>query len=200
MGCKHEVPSAKPEDNITTLLVGNAGSYWVYEWFSYDTNGTRSKLFWLDTITVIGDTVLNGMHFQHIHGTFGGEPIDKFLRDSSTCIVNYTGQISYCGNKTFGTSYKDYDQSGYIKRAFTLNSDKNKVSVPAGAFDCVSRSEHFMNSDGSWFTACDSILVLNNFYALGVGEVLRQYGNLNLLRKKCTYYEMQLSDYKIITN
>lgn len=131
--CKKDEPddqakAAKPIDYFYPMKVG---SYWIYETLNTQTNAVT-----LDTIKVLGDTIISGRTYYRFNklslNNYIVPEAEYLLADSSGSIVDPSGfvyEINTGGQDTISNSSgPDYDM---VLR--TGNRD-TVVNVPAGSF------------------------------------------------------------------
>ena len=134
---------ATPPDPIAVSAFSNlaVGNYWVYAIVYYDSAGTEVPTAYTDSVTVIGDSVVNGHTFSVFQGTRPlhnpGNPQSYryMLRDSADCIIGLTGGIVF-SLSDLGSVFAQavIPPNGTM----TWSTDPNQVqhTVPAGSFTC----------------------------------------------------------------
>lgn len=186
-----------PYQPDSILIVNKPGSWWKYEWFEIDSMGNEFSLGGKDCLYVVGDTTINGNIFTHITGDsyMFPTPSNWFWRDSSHYLVDQFG------NKLFSTyekldTLKIYPGSQYTIYSIT-HGIESPCTVPAGAFMVYENELHYHNSNGTPFTACDSIYISYRRFANGIGIISEQLSFASLLQIECKYMERRLIEYYI---
>ena len=176
--CKKDEPTETPEtqqSSVMDYLPLTPGNYWVYEQHFYDSAGIEHNQTWgNDTVEVISDTSVNNLIYHRIveHNFNGFAKHDTALyRDSSNCIVNNKGTVSF--RLTPGvvyTYYPSYDSTMYYID-FSLAAQSSAITVPAGTFDCL-------DYQGAVYSKIDSFAVpdtIHKYYSKNVGIIKRTY-------------------------
>ncbi len=178
-------------------IVDKPGSWWKYEWFEIDSMGNELFLGEVDCMYVAGDTIINGNTFTHITGDsyIYPTPTNWFWRDSSHYLVDHFG------NKLFST-YEKLDTLGiFLGSQYNIYSIAYGIEsltvVPAGTFMAYETESHYHNTNGTPFTACDSIYVKYRRFSNGIGILTEQLSLLTLLQVECKYMERRLTEYYI---
>ena len=121
-------PQASSADYFFPLKVGN---YWVYETLNTQNNSTT-----INTISILGDTVVNGRTFYRFNSispiSIMGVLGEYLLADSSGYIIDPTGFVYMANNGAMDT-IEITSGSAYDMVTRTGNRD-SVVNVPAGSF------------------------------------------------------------------
>lgn len=168
------------------LAVGN---YWIYEIAKVDTFGNEELLPLNDTISIVGDTILNGETFYvMVDGLLGFGPKYTFVRDSSGFLLELNGNILY--------SSSQFDEvlttvvTGPAQFDYTMKSGLQTVSAPLGDFECL-------NFEGIVSHTSDEDYAprkLFNFYSEDVGLVS---SNIFFFSSRQFEWERRLIDFHL---
>ncbi|MBD3638846.1 MAG: hypothetical protein HUJ25_15950 [Crocinitomicaceae bacterium] len=178
-------------------LVTTPGSWWKYEWYRVDNYGNETFLGEQDCVFVVGDTLINGDLYTHYSGDVFNfsTPYNLYWRDSLHYIVTSTGTLLF---STFEQLDTLWTNTGPMHSVYALtNGTKSQVTVPAGNFMAYDREVHYYNTDGTPFTACDSIWVKHSRFTNGIGIISETTGFLSLIQDYCQYDEKRLVEYYI---
>lgn len=122
---------------FSNLAVGN---YWVYERRQVDSvDVDQGQPVRIDSLFVIGDTLLGGQTFSMIRLGVNGQPgsgVRYYWRDSADCILDHYGHIVFRSTGFDEVFYSDQGAAlaGLII-AYSVSSAVVPISVPAGNFD-----------------------------------------------------------------
>lgn len=184
-------PYFPPEVN----LVSTVGSWWKYENYYIDSLGQATATGIIDTIFVVGDSIINGNTYIHLSGTSFGFTTYKFIRDSLTYIVNSDDQI-LCSYENFGDTTSVFTSIPY--KAYGMTKKPNApLVVPAGTFDVYDQQFHYYNNNGTPFTACDTMWIKHEYFSDGIGVIVSQTAFVTPLVLYCQYIEQRLVEYYI---
>ena len=118
-------------------LPSETGNWWVYETIQIDSNGVvTSTNFGLDTITVTGDSIVNGNTYKVFQGSWLNSPVTWLYRDSLGFLVNEKGEVHLSANN-FTDTLATIEYPSILRAAFKMENVSGKVSVPFGDFDVV---------------------------------------------------------------
>lgn len=179
------------------------GSFWVYEWFSLDSNGVETPMNNIDTVRIVGDSIVAGNTFAVYEEQFFGNSYNTILRrDSSGFIINHLGQQDY--------SYVEFEEeyepgtlnTGGLETLFLYNVMKDTrdsiISVPAGDFSAVDREIHFYYEGNPVLNPCgDTEFVDHRFHVPGIGEVKSTSYFVIEFQTNCSTIERRLVEYFI---
>lgn len=201
LSCKKETanPDEKPIGLTTEHYPTKAGSYFVYHWYSIDSNKVETPLSDVDTIYILGDTLLNGKTYTIYKESFRQSWFKglAFRRDSAGYIVDQNGKVLYSYvnfNDTFGS---ETGNAPWVFHSKMING-QDKIQVPAGSFSAVERRMYCYNDQIIPLTACgDTVIVLGTYYAPALGEIKLETGYLQEIRWKCNRMERRLVTYHI---
>ncbi len=137
---------------FSNLAVGN---YWVYERRQVDSvDAEVGQPVRIDSLFVIGDTLLGGQTFSMIRLGVNGQPgsgVRYYWRDSADCILDHYGHTVF---RSTGFGEVFYTEStpigaGALDINYSVSSSTVPISVPAGGFttyqvvgECVSTSPY----------------------------------------------------------
>lgn len=189
-----EDPRSSGNYNFNNVI----GTYWVYDWVVIDSNQVETPLSITDTITIIGDTIINGLTYSIYNGDYFGGATTRFLRDSSGYIVTSTGQII----ASFEHQAQKQTNSGTLMNQYgyytLLPLLKTIKTVPAGAYDCSLLVTHWYMLDSTAFNVCGDPEYTETIYTDPfVGEVASQRGYMSQIVNQCTYNERRLVEYYV---
>jgi hypothetical protein len=158
-----------PPDEKSQHLPNTVGSYWIYETFTIDSNNVEASTGIIDTITVIGDTLINGYNYAIYKGTHYGTPSLTYKRDSSGYIVYSSGNIEYSYVNFTDTLYSGFNG---MHNYYSI-MENSSVSVPAGNFTTVNLSTVFTMPNGDDINSCgDTSYEMPKHFAEGIGLVM----------------------------
>lgn len=203
--CKKDEPT---DQNNTALysLPSKEGSYWVYEWYKVDSNGVETLTGQIDSLFVLGDTVLNGKTYVRYsnHSTAFG--IESYQRDSSGYIVNQLGKILYAYTN-FGEILSTYDEvlsngSGgtnyWHMEFFMVNLKQTPIIVPAGTFYCISHRMKAVELTNAPLNSCGDLeYITDAYYAPGIGEIKSEASFYSTYIFNCERRYKKLKEYFI---
>lgn len=185
-----ETPSTKD------YIITTEGSYWVYENYSVDVNGTETALEGLDTITCLGTETINGVAYT-VYGTSYNPLFNTYLRDSNGFVIDQYGNVNFSLNNV-GEVFSSRDVSSLVHEEVKVEKVNQDLSTEAGAFETVHVKATYAYLDGSPFNACSQTSVpLNTYYTKGVGKVWIEYAYLTELQGSCTHRVRKLKSYYI---
>lgn len=191
VACKKEKIAEQPTpDNGGNAfeVPSTVGSYWIYHWDVIDSNGVVTPQSYIDTIRVIGDTMINNHLYAVYEGTkFGNNKMQWYERDSSGYIVNSLGSI-ICAYNSSPDVFEQIPFGDYYLQSFGVAS-QGSITVPVGTFENTVRMyTGFSRTDGQPVNSCsESDIKLYSHYASGVG----------LVSMECNYFSMVLAYCKI---
>lgn len=198
------IASCRKDDEITPQneaielhpvfhLENNTGSYWLYEWFEIDSLGNETSLQTIDSVYVVGDSVISGNVYTHYSGTYQGNQTDRIIRDSSGYIVTSLGNIQYSRVNFTDTLHYTEDIGGNMKSYWFTKKLNNDVVTPSGSYQVYDMQGHFYSLDGTPFTSCDSLWIQHKMYHdLSGVEIISQTAFVSQLQNNCTYLERRL--------
>lgn len=178
VSCKKE--QIIENDNIAnSFLVTEEGAYWIYEIVDIDVHGNETVSQARDTVTVVGDTIINGKTFTKYSGTFmGGQPFIKYRRDSLGYIVNLSGSILYSfvhfGDTIFTSNDTSYEYFSHLK-----DESNTLFTVPAGSFETSVNQLDMYKLDQTPVDTCGNIKYSMKY---------RYAPNVGLVFQNCAYY------------
>lgn len=180
-----------------TTFITSPGSFWIYDVVAIDVDNSITDTGIRDTVTVLGDTIINGSTYTQYYGTFmGGQHKSSFFRDSSGYIVNNLGSIIYSymhfEDTIIGTSMNMFDTY-----TFFVDESNTTFSVPAGNFNSAVRQTDFYKMDGSAIDTCGNMFYSQkNRYAPEVGLIFQNCAYVSEL-ENCKDRERRLVEYSI---
>ena len=197
LSCKKDTNTPdKPADPVTEHYPSKVGSYWVYHWYSIDSNGVETLLSEIDTISIVGDTLLSGKKYAIYKEMFmGWQQNLTYRRDSSGYIVDQLGQVRY-SYVNFKDSFEMGSDTGIWNYYSKMFNKPDKVQVPAGSFSCVERRKVHYNDPAIPLTACgDTVITFGTYYSPSVGEIKSESGWYMELKRECKKRERRLVSY-----
>jgi hypothetical protein len=202
-GCKKDDDPVAIDDNIEHecdyVHPNTIGSFWVYEWYEIRTDSPEEQLNRIDTITVIGDTLINGKEYKIYQGSyFGTNDIrTNYQRDSNGYIIDTSGHVIY--------SYVNFEDilrtdTTYMNLKFDLKMKSNQIeSTPTGVHTTIEAIKTYSDRDGGHATNCgDSTFTNSIWYSSGIGKIKERTGYF-VAFKNCSgrHLEARLIDYYI---
>lgn len=191
-----DTPEAKKADYFPL----STDSYWVYNTYKIDSLDNETLISENDTLTIIGDTTINGDLFSVFFGKRFGMSNNKYnyyYRDSSGYIVTPSGKIIFSSNNFTDTLHSTYTPNADDPMLYwfiMMEEFDEEVTLPAGAFDSVLN----MNQKIFYYNPSKEFLKNNkHLYAPNVGKILQQYFYVGGYINKKSYYEDRLIGYKI---
>ncbi|MCB0706056.1 MAG: hypothetical protein KDC34_12125 [Saprospiraceae bacterium] len=192
-----EDPIDPPE--IFFTLPDIPGSYWIYEWVSIDSNGTETPLNYLDSVFVIGDSVVNGQEYIVYHDYFFGTNSPEVIlkRDSLGYIVGPDGKVLYAHQ-----NFSDTLQTGSYPSSYSYFDQMTKpdsaLTLVAGSFETIQHQRTFYFPNGDPVNVCgDTYFQFVIDYDLLIGEVRQSIGLASSIEQECKFRERRLIDYFI---
>lgn len=175
------------------------GSYWVYNTYEIDSLSNEELKSENDTITIVGDTTINGHTFKVFYGRkyYSSTPEKFYYRNSSDFIIDDKGVLVFSQSNFTDTLYSEYipDNNGASIHFYSkMNYYNSKLTMQVGVFDRLLNRNVFVD-----YLTFDPIRTekLDILYAPNVGNVLHQYAYTHqLLTMKC-YFEKRLVSYHI---
>lgn len=205
--CKKEDKQPDPIDpetpNYTTP--STVGSYWVYEDFVVDSTGNITSTGQIDSVYLLGDSIINGKSYFMYGNTAGSFPQLKFERDSSGYIVNESGYILY-SYSNLGNIYHSFTSTGFpgpngpinLIVEYSMLSAQQNINVPAGNFNTYVSQQNCYDEAGGPVNECgDAEFKLKSYYASGVGKIHEEYAYFGAMTVQCSYHYRALIDYYI---
>ena len=128
------VPIASP--NIADYSLLQDGNYWVYERQALDSLGNYTGAASLiDTATVDGDSLINGVVWKVIRGTGGAVPPIALRRDSADYLVDlYIGAVFKATTSDEVIRHEEYPT--LVSIDYTVFVAPQQINVPLGTFTC----------------------------------------------------------------
>lgn len=189
-------PVVTPDHSYFPLTIG---SFWVYQHLTINPDGIETLWEETDSIVVSKDTLINDRLYYVFEGTnypFNGRDwgIVDILRDSMGYIVNQHGDVKLSFENFTDTLYvktENHQDQLLYTLSFKMEREDVQLGVPAGTF-------HVINYKGTLISARESESVpnpryLNNYFASGVGNVLKTYYYLsspNAIEKRLLRYHI----------
>lgn len=201
--CKKDTsaPVTNPSGN-SFAIPHTIGSYWIYHWTKVDSLGNETPYPGVDTVTVVGDSVVNGNHYIVYAGTqMGGSQPNWLERDSSGYIVRPGGMIVYSYLNT-GIALRTSSDS-YYDEVYKMGSPTTVTST-LGTFTVVDLQEILTRSSGSTLpcptgvNACgDESYTMHTYFASGVGRIRSMASYYAWFINQCSYLRSDLVEYHI---
>jgi|SRR6218665_434210 len=112
----------------------SAGSYWVYEQVSIDTNGVETFME-SDSLYNVGDTVINGFTYtKQLAYHDNGMVVIGAVRDSANgCIINGYGNLLFSEYNSTDTLQR-WTVPGFLYGTYRMTETPEAVWTPAGTF------------------------------------------------------------------
>ena len=197
--------------NVTTSFFNiNTGNKWVYNRYAISTLGSTSSIIQIDSVLVIGDTLINSISYKKIeHKEFTVNSNNllqtyyEYLRiDSNDHLVDTNGYVFHPG---FDSQYQnvythlsslqlDYNTGNYGQNTWGVSTFQNVA--PQNII--VEGQNYFVYDYLGNFVGNSSIGIPNNtihyMYEEGIGMVLRR---CPFVSSASNYYEDRLVSYVI---
>lgn len=175
--CKKEVPEVIIQEQIQPPIYefpNKAGSYWVYEWYIADSNNVETSLNIVDSVFIIGDTLINGNMFSsYKQQYFGGNYTTYFQRDSSGYIVDQYGNVSFT-YVDFNTHFSSGSDGSWDYYTHVLE-DEVTATLPIGSFQALVREHYIYSPTGTAINNCGDIDYSYKTYMVsGIGQVYHE--------------------------
>ena len=189
-------------ENVSFNDPSTVGSYWVYQWYRVNYDGSETVNSRIDSIYVAGDTLINNKVYSVKKGswlTAGGNYM-SILRDSSGYYVAPSGDVRF--------SYKNFSdtingriatevsvpQLSYYRKMF----DNTAVTAPAGEFTGIEARDYYYYESGDAVNSCGDFEVgFGSFYVDQIGLVKYQTTYSGPLYACLNYEEARLIRYYI---
>jgi len=206
-GCQKEsistINSSASSDGYYPKTIG---SYWIYQHFRTDSNNVETQLTTLDTIKIIGDTLINGHTYSIMYGRglpyitytpgiiYGGYGVLGYIRDSLHYQVDTYGRIVF-SSQDFNTVLH---QASYTmdNKTNTLTQEmedvRDSLTVPSGVYKVLNYKstssfiDHLLNISHTYPDRKDC-------YAKGVGRVLQSFvfADKSVFERRLWQYHIQ---------
>jgi len=193
---KSDVPKPKKADYFPL----GTGSYWVYNTYIIDSLGNETLKSENDTLSIIGDTTINGNTYSIFYGKRYGVSTSlekRFYRDSLGYIVNEEGKIVFSSDNftdTLDIKYTPDMENPMYYQFKMMKKVEDKITLPAGVFDSVLNSRLSVY----YYNPLIEHLRDNDYlYAPNVGKILWQYFYYGGFVNRKSYIEERLVAYKI---
>jgi hypothetical protein len=198
LSCKKDKidPTEPQPNNPSYTHVSTTGSYWVYDWYQVDSTGNETLIpAWRDTITIVGDTTINGKIYQHYKGTQWNSPTEYYNRDSSGYVVNPNGSIAY--SYVSGPMLVRASNDGYMNHDAYIG-EKQTISTTFGSKQANTTYLEVSMVDGSPVNACGDLSIrFYNYYVSGIGCMGTETEYLSLFQGQCAKKRSKLVDYAV---
>ncbi len=199
--CDAPVIPEEPTINEDFSVPTAEGTYWVYEYHSIDSLGSRTPIFEPDTVTLLGDTVINGLSYQmYDRLNFLGSEGISFRRTTLGTVYNELGDQIYSTNQ-FNFFYNietiEYPLDEYLNISHIMKDKRDQVvSVPFGVYNCIDR-EVWHSYDGfPEMNSCGNTeLIFHCYLADGIGEVKYTAAFIGQFINSCTIIEKSLIEF-----
>lgn len=171
--CKDDdtTPGEMIDDVLPVYTPLTTGSYWIYEWAKIDTLGNETLMTTRDTISILGDTLINGNTYAILDGTYLGSQSRQFHRDSLGYLVNSNGQVLFSESNTDELLHTDSIPSGispFLVREYRMEGNVTTIDASVGTFDCLNYQGKYIPLDPDY---PHGIRYSNVYYADGIGDV-----------------------------
>lgn len=183
--------------------VHTVGSYWIYQNVLIDSNNVERILPIEDTISIIGDTVINNHTYAILKGILipylphQTPNIIGYVRDSLHYLIDEKGNILF-SSQDFNSILAEHSFTRVENNNTYTNTYRYKMedivdslTVPVGTFKVLNVQEIAVSTNPIE-NAVFSFKNRAQYYASGVGKVLQTY----VLSEK-RYIERRLLEYHI---
>ena len=198
--CKKENPAIIPPEQTPAPIYEfptKQGSYWVYDWSIVDSNGVETSLNIVDSVFILGDTLINGNTYTiHKGQYFGGNYSTYFQRDSIGYIVSNHGNVVFT-YVDFNTPIASgpYGSWDYYTRVL---EDEATITVPVGTFQALVLEYYIYSPNGMAINNCGDIDYSYKTYMVsGIGQVYREEPSYTEFQSQCKKQVRRLVDYYI---
>lgn len=191
---KDEIPqTCSPVVNESYFPL-TVGSYWVYQWYRVDSLGDETVLNSIDTIRIVGDTIVGVNQYAIFEETNKFETPDiqrYYRRDSLGFLVDIDNNIFFSPSLSEDTIR--VSSGGFASIVYQMESSITNVDVLAGNFDCRN-FRGTLTPTGAPIPVDWTEGFLNNYYSKGVGLVMEntfffsQGPTVDLQRRLKEYY------------
>ena len=203
--CENFNDSSVKLQNYMPMTVGN---YWIYQHYRIDSTGLETKLSFVDSVAIIGDTTINNKKYyvRNTNGILMQNDDFTFTRDSAGYLVNNLGKKLFSTNNFTDTLRKiTYFDNVANLLIYTSSNKMEKhdglISVPAGNFE-VLNSKMTVKIYADYKNDVWNLININKipvvynyaYYAPKVGKILNSYIYLNNYKIR---YESRLIRFKI---
>jgi hypothetical protein len=135
------IPIGEEKENMFFPL--SIGSYWVYEFHTHNQDGTISNINQIDTVKVLGDSIINGENYATFKSNFPGNNVLSFYRNHNGDIIAKNGYLICPFDSTLIPAYNNH--YGKIGNDTTYHyweefSGYESVATQFGNFDCIRKS------------------------------------------------------------
>lgn len=171
-----------PENISTVYFPLQKGNYWIYESVQVNRDGSEKPLDGLDSLSVTGDSIINGISYSVISGKeyhdYSTDDISYyFYRDSSGYIVDNYGRTRFSETNFTDillVKYTIVDQNDTIVRlTCRMEKPENNVVTKAGSFSCLNYRGTIDTVSSQAPKDIKYPRYLNNYYAKNIGLVLK---------------------------
>lgn len=172
-------------------LVTSTGSFWVYQWFSIDTNGTETEMNLRDSIYVSGDTIINDYSYTIFKEVSGSSQRTRFYRDSSGFIISDVGERLWNTKDTGIISSWTDNEFTFSKSILNLSQN---IDVLGQTKPAIMSKTTACRLDGKPISECEQCQSETSYYVKNIGEVLEQtayIGVCSRLEKRLVKYQLQ---------
>ena len=171
-------PENSPNVEDPNYFPMKIGSYWVYENYKIDPDGTETKLPDLDSIVILRDSLINNNNYFIFEGNsspYSSWKILSILRDSSGFIVNPKGEIVFSTiypSDTLNTDIELQNNDTIFAIYYIMDGTSYNISTPAGNFEALKTNGIiYMQRDDSEYLIKDN-RELNYFYSPNIGKTI----------------------------
>lgn len=175
--CKKENPEMnipeQPQEPIYEFPT-KEGSYWVYEWSIVDSNDVETSLNIVDSVFILGDTLINGNTYTVYRGKyFGSNYSNYYQRDSSGYIVNNFGHVVF-KYVDFNTHIRSGSDDLWDFYAHVLENETT-ITVPVGTFQSLVQELYIYSPTGTAINNCGDVNYSYKTYMVsGIGQVYHE--------------------------
>lgn len=199
--CKKENSEINhPEENPSPAyqFPSKVGSYWVYNWYAVDSTGIETQLSYVDSVFILGDTLINGHSYSIYKGNnVGGNYNTYFQRDSSGYIVNEHGHVSFT-YVDFTTLFTSGSEQGFWDYYGHSLEGKVSLTIPLGTYQAFVSEYYIYSPNGTAINNCGDIdHSYKTYYSSGIGQIQHETAYYTEFQNECKYRVRRLVDYYI---
>lgn len=200
---KSDNPEILPAPPPSFDMPVNPGSLWVYEWYNMYADGSESATGMIDTVQVIGDTIISDLTYAVFRGQYLTPTVrTSYVRDDGTAWIDEEGgtlfdytafEVDYgFGNTDLGL---DPEISFHFSDHDLLDQE---IEVPAGTFGAIDhRDSRYYSGYPQLNPCCDTVLVKSRKYAPGIGEISSSTAYWAQYQYNCTRIERRLISFDL---
>jgi hypothetical protein len=178
--CEKNDKQEETENSISAYLPMSVGNYWVYQIYTFDSNGNEYQTTTFDSTVITKDTLINGKRFFRFDyfecNTINTYPTDTiYYRDSLMYLISSKGQILFSEDNFADTlSRKTFIFQNDTLYTMTCKMERidQQISVPVGTFN------NLLNFKGTVlcnpkYTDIKNPRYTNQYYAKEIGVIFQ---------------------------